>query len=233
MIRLMATIISVYGTLALAETRKEIIVIDTGIPASVSKHKALCYGVHYDVTGEGPVDVLGHGTNIIGIISKGLNTSKYCIRSIKWFHTYSSSKSKQSKLISEYVELLKNLPAPVAINISAAGNVFLRDELELFEKLSKKKTYIVVSAGNDGKDLDKKCDIYPACYKLIITSNYFRVVGSSGKPFFRQRHLFSNFGSIVTDYENGAFVCAFGVCQTGTSQATAILTRKLISKEVN
>ena len=81
---------------------------------------------------------------------------------------------------------------------------------------------ISVAAGNDGLDLDKKCSAFPSCYKKIINSRRFHVVGAINAKF-------SNFGSIVETYETGIDVGS--PMMSGTSQATAIFTNKLILKK--
>lgn len=211
-----------------SETRQEILVIDTGIPNDETYHRSLCDGPHYDITGYGTTDNLGHGTNIIGIISKNLDTSKYCIRSLKWFHTIQTSKNSR-ELVRRYAAIMDTL-SPAFINMSLAGYTYEIQEFRAIQRQTLKGTTVIVSAGNDAKNLDISCDIFPGCYR--INSPKFRVVTSreSYPPFFL--HSFSNFGKVVTDYEDGVNVCGYGLCMSGTSQATAILTRKLINKEI-
>ena len=219
----------VVAGIAKAETRKEVLVIDTGLPADQRYNKYLCDGLHYDVTGYGGVDVLGHGTNIIGIISKNLDTTKYCIRSIKWFHTVETSKNYVD-LIKGYSELMTNM-SPAFVNMSLAGSNYVINEFRAMQNLLNKGATVVVAAGNASKNLDETCDVFPSCYRFNTTK--YRVVTSIRSRHPLQLHPFSNYGKVVTDYENGNYVCGFGICMTGTSQATAILTRKLINEEIN
>ena len=75
-----------------------------------------------------------------------------------------------------------------------------------------------------GADLDKECDVYPACY--IFNTKYFHVVGSSEGSINRWGGIdnYGNYGSRVQFLEPGTMRGTPEM--TGTSQSTAIHTGK-------
>lgn len=216
-----------------AESRKVIAVIDTGMPAKALINSYLCNIPHYDVTGYGIEDVHGHGTNIAGIIASKMNVQTHCLLIIKWWHSEETSGkatgTENYKNVRRYVDVLGKVK-PDYINLSLSGDAYMMYEANVFRSLLDRGTTIVAAAGNDGKDLDVRCDIYPACYR--IRHSNFRIVGSRDK-FMDRLHNFSNYGKVVTDYRHGVGVCGFGVCISGTSQSTAVLTSDLISGNVD
>ena len=67
------------------------------------------------------------------------------------------------------------------------------------------------------RNLDKKCNIYPACYdKRIIMVSRSEIGKKCG------------YGKRVTILENGTDIKGFGIAMSGTSQATAVVTGKII-----
>jgi len=81
-----------------------------------------------------------------------------------------------------------------------------------------------VAAGNNGMNFDEKGRYYPACYddKRII------VVGMLDKNGVQYKY--SNYGSRVTRWEIGYEVVGFEISESGTSQAAAVATGKLVSQ---
>lgn len=213
-----------------AETRSVVAVIDTGMPREHLVSKYLCNMEHYDVTGTGIVDRHGHGTNVAGIIAKTLNPRTHCLLIIKWWDTEATmgNITKQISAVRAYVDIL-NRVRPKYVNLSLSGNSYLPFEFNVLKGLLKTGSVVVVAAGNEGADLNKECNSYPACYNM--NSSNFHVVGSWNK-LLDKVDGFSNTGKVVTDYRPGSYVCGFGVCIGGTSQATAVLTSELISAKV-
>ena len=86
---------------------------------------------------------------------------------------------------------------------------------------------IIAAAGNEHASLELAENAYfPALYdKRII------VVGNNTKDGVRSNS--SNYGEPVTRWEVGEDVEAYGIVMTGTSQATAVATGKIISESDN
>jgi hypothetical protein len=75
---------------------------------------------------------------------------------------------------------------------------------------------VVTAAGNEHSDLDSKCDFFPACIDSRVVS-----VGCSDC-------VQSNTGKVIKIWEHGKAITAGGYTMTGTSQATAVFTGKLV-----
>jgi hypothetical protein len=208
------------------ETRKIVAVVDTGIPYNKDLLPYLCKGLQYDITGTGIMDNHGHGTNIIGLIAKGMNTKTHCIAMIKWWDShlesvqYNAAHGYEAR-IKAYMKILVDLKPTIA-NLSLAGNYYSRSEYAGIKLLLINGTKVVVAAGNDRLDLSKQCDSFPACYRIY--SKNFYVVGATGTEQ-------TNYGGPVTNMLPGASQCGiFGVCMTGTSQSCANQTAKLLQE---
>jgi subtilisin family serine protease len=209
------------------ETRKRVVVIDTGYNKTNLSNlpiNTFCENGLKDVTGTGPQDSIGHGTNVIGLIAKNIDTKKYCIISIKWYDT--KFKITLNVLVTRIRAAIKlaEQQQPFLINLSSSGSNYDSIEQMVINRLSFKGVKIVVSAGNDGADLSKGCSVYPACYNANKINFY--VVGSVDR--YNNFLITSNRFGPVNYYENGFNQCSEGICMTGTSQAAAIRSNKLI-----
>lgn len=212
------------------DSRKKVVVIDTGYELKNSQYKnALCATGHKDFTNTDVWrDTYGHGTNIVNIIASRINPTYFCIIVLKFYsHTVPGKINRKNTLKAlEYAKTLK----PVLINYSAGGEIpDISEKLYIMELLFN-ETYIVVAAGNEDTDLDYKCNYYPACYARELHPTLrkkFIVVGNITKDNIREEH--SNYGSIVDAYENGNNICFNGVCLSGTSQATAIHSARILN----
>jgi len=195
----------------LANNILKVAVIDTGFNPKYSNQANLCESGHKDFSGEGLFDYNGHGTNVIGLIVKHSSTKNYCIIIIKAF----AMKSPKTKsYIVEALQYAYDIKADI-INLSAGGEKPISSEKRIVMKILNKKQIFVTAAGNNGKNLDKACTYYPACYdKRII------VVGDKNK--------YSNYGKYVDAIQNGKNQTAFGQTMSGTSQSTAIFTGLLL-----
>lgn len=196
--------------------RNQVAIIDTGININQVDKKYLCRGGHSSLTdSKWYEDDIGHGTNIYNIITQGMNPNTSCIRIFKI-----GDKNTDGNSISFNLNVVLNylIDSKVKlINISMAGYGFSLIEHINLVRLVYSGKKVVVAAGNNNQNLDKKCDIYPACH--AIYHDNFIVVGSNCGRF-------SNYGKVVDFYENG---CNQGVpMMTGTSQATAKKTNKIV-----
>lgn len=194
-----------------------IAVLDSGYNVSKLSNIKLC-DEPKDFTGTGIKDSIGHGTHIANIIADRLKDKNYCILIVKWY----DPKVNPDYLIFYTMKAI--LYAAVKntniINYSAGGDSFRQDEKDLFEEAIKGGITIFVAAGNDGKNLDKDCNYYPACYNLPGMN----VVGNL-------KNTTSNYGKIVNKWNDGNMIYADkgnGIMEpmTGTSQACALQTVK-------
>lgn len=198
----------------------KIAILDTGLPTFKTDAK-LCHNGSYDLTGTDMVDRIAHGTNIIGIISDRLNKAKvdYCIYDIKIYDKASSDTPFLTHLIA-YLYLYY-LDVDI-VNYSSSGLVESPPEDVLIKGLIDKGVKFVAAAGNDSKNLDKKCVVFPACIPGVISVGNLNSDGT--------RHSSSNYGKIVSKWRGGTRICANHVCETGSSQATAVETAEQAKK---
>jgi hypothetical protein len=204
--------------LAVVENRIKIAVIDTGIDFDNREIRPyLCSIGHRDFTKEGLKDNIGHGSNVSEIISRNLDPNKYCILILK-YHTFETWGNLKREVEAFKYSIEQNVKY---INLSSGGRDKDQKELEVIKQATDKGIKVIVAAGNDSCDLSKNCNFFPACYSL---NNNFYVIGNCGSKT-------SNFNGPVKQCEDGNNVCAAGFCMSGTSQATAIFTNKLILKE--
>ena len=229
----------------------KIAVIDTGFGYKDAGHDAhLCKFGHkdfsmdrqftgaYDVKVPLPLDVHGHGTNVVGIIESYLNKTNvnYCIVIIKY---YSEQQTGEQNLVASTRAF--NYAANIKVdyvNYSGGGpeaNMFERASIN---KILKYGGHFIAAAGNEGQDLDNPLNAYyPASYdkRIIVVGN----LCSDGVQYKKKdgtelkRCGSSNYGESVTRWEPGENITAYGITMTGTSQATAAATGKIASESSN
>lgn len=208
-----------------AETRDRVLVMDTGIQITEVSSRYLCKDGHYDATGAGIEDLIGHGTNIAGLIAKGMDERKQCITVLKYYHTDEDPYNKQdpNEVLSNSWNHILTLKVKW-VNMSFVGPIFINEEYKLIKSLLNNGVKIAVAAGNESINFDNGCYRYPACYN-IRSSNYY-VVAAKNAPF-------SNHNGPVNVYENGTWQRGkFGPLMSGSSQATANAMAKIISGEI-
>lgn len=167
-----------------------------------------------------PLDTLGHGTNIIGLINKYAGNANYCIVILKFWKsdedTYGENLSNEVKAI-EYATAIK---ADI-INISEGGVNYREIESNAVSEFLDTGGIVVAAAGNNNKDLSI-LPFYPAmCDSRVI------VVGSLNKRGVKSHT--SNYGAAVKSWEIGEHQEVYGLTMTGTSQAAAIHTGKMLA----
>lgn len=214
-------------------------VIDTGFGYEGHGHEAkLCKFGHKDFTPEQkyandyntntpiPLDKHGHGTNVVGIIEKfakkGL--TNYCIVVIKYYSDsyFSNNLSADIKAFNYATSIKADF-----INFSSGGKGFSEDEKEAVINYLDNGGKLVCAAGNNGVELGMNGHTYyPALYDARIV-----VVGSLNE--FGERVKSSNYGKPVNRWEIGTHVEGYGIDMSGTSQATATATGKLLSENSN
>jgi hypothetical protein len=215
----------------------KIAVLDTGFGYHDRGHEALlCRYGHKDFTSERqfattfdvkmpvPLDNHGHGTNIVGLIEE--YASKYgkdfCFVIIKY---YSPDASGYVNLLNSRAALEYALNIKVdIINYSGGGAMSDQGEKAFVKKFLDTGGKFIAAAGNDGKNIDvPKFSYFPAQYDSRIT-----VVGNGLSSYSRESS--SNYGKAVTRWEDGKDKVGYGVMMTGTSQATAVATGKIVGK---
>lgn len=190
------------------------------------------YASNFHTKDQVPLDMHGHGTNIVGIIGQYANSKyvNYCFIIIKFYSTKNFEKT-DPKLNYELANEIANQKAlaylnylkPDIVNYSGGGSEYDPSEARPVRQYLDSGGIFVAAAGNNNQNLDEIGTYYPAmCDKRII------VVGSANK--YGTRSQFSNYGKVVKRWENGEFVQAFGLNFSGTSQATAIETGKIVGQ---
>ena len=193
-----------------AENRVKVAVIDTGISFKQSVADYACKDGHKTYVDDSIYSQHKHGINIISIISKTINPNTHCIKSYKvWTNGVTAKKSVDST-----VKALRDISRDYNVrflNISMGGPEPYYQERVYIKRLLIRGVQIVVAAGNEKSNLDKKCDYFPACYKQTLDYYNFYVVKSQLPS--------SNHGKIVTDTYTGSKVGTPAL--SGTSQAAA------------
>lgn len=206
-------------------------VIDTGLGInSLSEKAKLCKYGHKDFTKSKvfvklkktvdpiPVDDNSHGTNIAGIIQKYAGDADYCIVIIKYYSKSGSGEDNIENTINA-IEYATDIRADF-INYSSGGHYYSRLEDIAIKRFLNQGGTFVAAAGNDHCDIDKK-PYYPAMNdRRIVSVGALDEVGNIAS--------YSNFGKSVKRWELGNQVNGFGIIMSGTSQATAITTGKLV-----
>lgn len=198
----------------------KIAVVDTGLDLTDPRFKnVLCKEGHEDFTGMGINDVNSHGTHIAGLIKKYAGDSNYCLVILKWYHNSQIS----STTVKAFIKAIR-LNAKI-VNYSAGGPE-IPLEKHFIERFSKIK--FVVAAGNEGTDIGKT-PYYPCAYDF----QNIECVGNM--TLDGTRNPSSNYGVAVRAWEVGTDVVSHCInnqeCKmSGTSQATAIRTGKLIKE---
>jgi subtilisin family serine protease len=222
-------------------------VVDTGVDSGPHlENLHLCKSGHVSfVPGNNPlVDHHGHGTHIAGLISRNAGDANYCVMSIQYYDPDSSANNNMEatkKALRYAIDHKVDF-----INYSSGGSEPSEQEHALVKEALDKGITVVVAAGNDGKNLGSKCVFYPACYndkRLVVVGNLrlktkteldldikFRSVTSISAT---TRADSSNYDGPVNRWEIGSHVFSdlpnyTAGYMTGTSQATAVATGKLV-----
>lgn len=215
-------------------------VIDTGL--TLSNNEKLCKTGHKDFSGfstsskvelsksgthqkgvvyptvDVPADGHGHGTNIAGLIYKHAGPdANYCLLILKYWQPGISGVSAIEATI-EAINYATEMGAKY-INYSGGGIEFNEDEAMAVSNFLDHGGTFIAAAGNEKSDL-AKVPYYPAMddNRVIVVGN-----GTKEKPA-----IHSNFGVRVDRWENGVKQVGFGHTMTGTSQAAAIVTGKML-----
>lgn len=202
-------------------------VLDTGIDLSNGDLMARVYKkdgrpVMKDITSLDGVDDMrdlhGHGTSIATIITTINPRTK--IIPIKVHDGFDNRVLTYESAIDWIVE---NHPEVRVVNISMAGNIGTVKERESIIRARKSGVTFVVSAGNDGKNMND-VPSYPASY---FSNGYIISVGATGKKEGRQKY--SNYGENFVDFmaqgdSFSFYYKGFVKKLSGTSQSAAVVS---------
>jgi subtilisin family serine protease len=218
----------------LSEDIVKIAVLDTGFGYKQKNFNIkLCSMGHRDFTSDQrfmtdddsnisvPRDEHGHGTNVAGLIdfyAKKSDTS-YCIVIIKILNG-DTNLSINLSISEKAIKYVLDEGFDV-INYSAGGPDSSPIEKKLIKNFLDKGGIFVAAAGNEGIDIGPKYLYYPAMYdKRIVVVGSISESGSISK--------YSNRGNPVNAWERGDNREILGIKFSGTSQATAIVTGKIV-----
>lgn len=216
----------------------KIAVVDTGLDRNDPRFSdVLCKMGHRNFAdgSNNTYDTHGHGTHVAGLIKKHAGNSGYCLVILKYY----DEKANGSKNLDNSIQAFK-WAAQIGIdivNFSGGGPSASAKEREAIG--SAYNTIFVVAAGNESENImNPSARYYPASYQL---SNIF-IVGNLGRWGFRSPS--SNYGDPRMIWEVGERLKSTMPCvtkgtglhyncegeMTGTSQATAVHTGKLIER---
>jgi major intracellular serine protease len=208
-------------------------IIDTGFGyEGHGKGAKLCKFGHRDFTlsakQDEPIgkDYNGHGTNIAGIIEKLADGTgaNYCLVILRYTSGVYGEGHHNIQATVDAINWAADIHLDF-INYSSGGDYPSEPEHQAIKRFLAGGGTFVAAAGNDGWNLDVKGNNYfPASYgdKGMI------VVGSLGDDGVKLNS--SNYGSVVNRWELGYKVVGFGIQMTGTSQAAAVASGKLVSQ---
>ena len=211
-------------------------IIDTGLSASFSTRKAkLCATGHRNFTSVTetrniwntidpvPIDNHGHGTNIAGLIQTYAGESNnYCLLILKYYDSANSKDDTEDSTIKA-IDYATKIGAKY-INYSSGGVSSSREERRAVKEFLDSGGKFIAAAGNEKSDLALN-PYYPA-----MIDDRVIVVGSI-EPDGKIAN-YSNWGIRVNRWELGSKRTGFGVTQSGTSQATAVATGKIVRKDL-
>lgn len=210
-------------------------VIDSGFTfSSETKNVRLCDEGHMDFSGmnqfdsrytKTPVPIDSektlHGTNIAGLIQDFGGYANFCMVILKYYNPKATGQQNLDASVAA-VKYATNIKADY-INYSGGGQLSDEAENAAIKAYLDQGGKVVAAAGNESENTDI-APFYPAMSDPRIVS-----VGSTDMT--GNRLPSSNYGPKVKHWEVGHKMKAFGIRLTGTSQAAAITTGKIIRKE--
>ena len=197
---------------ARAESRYIIAIIDTGFDRNPALVPYECEGLSKDLTGGDGMDDYGHGSHVAYLATRGLPSKKFCFVMIKWL---AGGRAPRVGVVAAGINYAVGVGAKV-INLSLGGKGALDEEFEAILNALQQGVHVVVASGNEGANLSKRCDYYPACYPF--ENAFFHVVTSPRRS--------SNHGGTVTESYSGT--CNYmGYKDEGTSYSAARATNRI------
>lgn len=189
----------------------------------------ICAGPHHDFTRQDTdkeylKDNHGHGTHIAGAIAQHAQDADYCLLILKFYD--SKTVTNNLKNVIDAIEYAIDQNVDV-INLSLGGISPSEAEKKAIVKALDKGIVVVACAGNEYSDLSKHA-YYPALYdeRIIVVENIdskgTRLPSSNYGPQVDVKEVGTNVLSLLPDNQYGYM--------SGTSQATAVVTGKIVKK---
>lgn len=184
------------------------------------------------------VDNHGHGTHIAGLIALNAQDLDYCLVIIKFYDPINPSDNLDN-VIKSFRHAI-NLGVDI-INFSGGGESCDEEEKKTVIKALNRGITVVSAAGNERNNIDKKA-YYPAMYdsRVVSVENWEYLLDKESNKLSLYVASSSNYSKIGSTHggELGVEVNSllpnnkYGKL-TGTSQATAIRSGKLIKYITN
>lgn len=157
-----------------------IAIIDTGVNQEQVFAPICDNGIHYTTyPEEGSTDINGHGTLVSQVLAKNMPTPlQYCIIPFKVFN---SKMDSGPDYVANSINMAVLLKADI-INLSLRSPDKLQSEIDAVKNAIESRIIIVAAAGNEGIDLNKKCNSYFACYdSRIIVVGFHSEKSNTGR----------------------------------------------------
>lgn len=209
-------------------------VIDTGVDQAAGIKLCPTGSIDFVTHSTSPTDNLGHGTHIASTIQNNAGKADFCIVSIRYYSDSAPGSLNLANMIKA-IEHAVSIHADY-INISGGGPSPNKEEKAAIKKALDNGIKVVVAAGNDHHDISiEDYRYYPADYdkRIVVVGNLVSL---------GHRSPSSNYGGPTNRWEIGTNVRSNIPCfnsnskppcsglMSGTSQATAVATGKLISQ---
>lgn len=204
----------------------KVAVVDTGLDLTDPRLKDhLCSSGHKNfVKNQTLEDVNGHGTFVAGLIEQYAKNGNYCLLIYKYYDDSESGMGNLEREVLAFQEAIDN-EADI-INLSAGGSSF--DELEYITIKNNPNVTFVISAGNDGENLDLPGNKYfPASYWLkneVVVEN----INEDGTLAHTSNYSVKTNVKEVGENSLSYFPHDRAGYLSGTSMSAAIHTGKLI-----
>lgn len=214
--------------------------MESVVPVCKTGHAVISES-HVIATKNPPSDPIGHGSHVSHLIHqsfqgdvlyKNKSPKKYDVKESPYCQIIVRiwDSKEDNSVVSSYVGLKYLIDQKVdIINISGGGYGRSEEEIEAIKQALDLGIKVVAAAGNDNKNIDKK-PFYPA-------SADSRIVVVGNLSLKKEKASSSNWGEAVDVWETGevyAYNSVFGVLfltkMAGTSQASAIVTGKIIKE---
>lgn len=207
----------------IASSTKRMFVLDSGIDPTHSDLNISPESKSF-VPGEKVDDVLGHGTHVAGIIGAKNNASHTVGVApnalIVAFKIFNSGSNIDFAGYLKALDVVKTVgKAGEVVNLSIDDGGYDPTEEALIKDIAGKGIFVVIAAGNKGKDIDVE-NFYP---QKINAPNVYVVASHSlpGPPLYSK---FSNYGSSVDYAAPGENIVSTAIrnstaTKTGTSQS--------------
>jgi hypothetical protein len=211
----------------LLEKRTKIAIIDTGLMTNFDNlSNYLCAYGHYNFVNDNYdiYDIHGHGTNIAWLITRHVDSKRYCLLIYKYYDSSGIGYNNLQNEIKSFRAAIRN--GAKYINLSGGGTEpAVAEENEIRDALAH-GIRVVVAAGNNGQTICTLGKYYPACYKTN-SPNFYAIGNCLHGKFWSS----SNHGPDVHYCENGIHQGPEKIRMSGTSQSTAIFMNHLILME--